>query len=160
MTCKLVQGKKKEQSFFSYDNQSTVSYAFKQFCHREKKNMPVLSNLNIHGGCSSARSRAFLAQWAFFFCYVEKVILTHKVWENVARVSVEDEENPVALTLLNSIYQTFSDFCFWAPSWSFMSWPVCTTCCEWIDIFLKLGILTILFFSNKTACIQAPGLIY
>lgn len=67
MTCKLVQGKKKEQSFFSYDNQSTVSYAFKQFCHREKKNMPVLSNLNIHGGCCSARSKAFLAQGEFFF---------------------------------------------------------------------------------------------
>lgn len=66
MTCKLVQGKKKEQSFFTYDNQSTVSYAFKQFCHREKKNMPVLSNLNIHHGCSSAHSRAFLAQGEFF----------------------------------------------------------------------------------------------
>lgn len=111
MTCKLVQGKKKEQSFFTYDNQSTVSYAFKQFCHREKKNMPVLSNLN-NCGCSSARSRAFLAQGEFFFCYVEKVILTHKVWENVGRVSVEEEGNPVALVLVNSTYQTFPDLFF------------------------------------------------
>lgn len=116
MTCKLVQGKKKEQSFFTYDNQSTVSYAFKQFCHREKKNMPVLSNLNIHRGCSPARSRAFLAQGEIFFCYVEKVILTHKVWENVGRVSVEEEGNPVALVLVNSTYQAFPDLFFWAPS--------------------------------------------
>lgn len=37
------------------------------------------------------------------------MILTHKVWENVGRVSVEEEGNPVALVLVNSMYQTFPD---------------------------------------------------
>lgn len=78
--------------------------------------MLVLSNPNIHGGCFSARSRAFLAQGEFFSVMWKKRFLTQKVWENVSRVSVEEEGNPVALVLVNSTYQTFPDLFFWAPS--------------------------------------------
>lgn len=41
------------------------------------------------------------------------MILTHKVWENVGRASVEEEEgSPIALVLVNSMHQTFPDLFF------------------------------------------------
>lgn len=46
------------------------------------------------------------------------MILTHKVWENVGRASVE-EGNPVALVLVNGTYQTFPDLFFWGPKLKF-----------------------------------------